>query len=162
MVKHCGTRGCEHFKNMRWPLVQTYGLELTSETRSSIHAAKMSSHTESRGQVVSLSSGSRYSISAMLAPAFGPPLPPVSLPRAAVRGGRRHLVRPVRRARARARRPRGAMLAISGFQSTAPAARRGAKLFINIRPVGRKLDNFFANFLNPQSAVRFPRTISRF
>ena len=146
MVKHCGTRGCEHFKNMRWPLVQTYGLELTSETRSSIHAAKMSSHTESRGQVVSLSSGSRYSISAMLAPAFSEnerspiwaPLPPVSLPRTAVRGGRRHLVRPVRRARARARRPRGAMLAISGFQSTAPAARRGAKLFINIRPMGRK------------------------
>ena len=29
--------------------------------------------------------------------------------------------------RARARRPRGAMLAISGFQSTAPAARRGEK-----------------------------------
>ena len=104
MVKHCGTRGCEHFKNMRWPLVQTYGLELTSETRSSIHAAKMSSHTESRGQVVSLSSGSRYSISAMLAPAFGPPLPPVSLPRAAVRGGA-PTPRATRTARARACSP---------------------------------------------------------
>ena len=32
--------------------------------------------------------------------------------------------------RARARRPRGAMLAISGFQSTAPAARRGEKCIL--------------------------------
>ena len=42
--------------------------------------------------------------------------------------------------RARARRPRGAMLAISGFQSTAPAARRGEKCdlvrFISVILVG--------------------------
>ena len=45
------------------------GMISPSETQSSIYTAKLSSHTESRGQVVSLSSGSCYSISAiMLAP----------------------------------------------------------------------------------------------
>ena len=95
----------------------------------------MSSHTEFRAQLVSLSPGSYYSISAMLEPRvlkneWDPPSAP--------RSPARHSVPGCRAAasdascdpygpRARARRPRWAMLAISGFQSTAPAARRGEK-----------------------------------
>ena len=104
-----------------------------SATRSSILTADMSSHTEFRAQLVSLSPGSYYSISAMLEPRVfekrvGSSVGP--------RSPARHSVPGCRAAasdascdpygpRARARRPRGAMLAISGFQSTAPAARRG-------------------------------------
>ena len=89
--------------------------------------ADMSSHTEFRAQFGSLSPGSYYSISAMLEPRvlkneWDPPSAP--------RSPARHSVPGCRAAasdascdpygpRARARRPRGAMLAISGFQSTA-------------------------------------------
>ena len=57
---------------------------------------------------------------------LAPLSPLVSLPRAAARGGADASCDPYG-ARARARRPRGAILAVSGFQSTAPAARRGEK-----------------------------------
>ena len=106
-----------------------------SATRGSFYTADISSHTEFRAQVVSLTPGSYYSISAMLEPRvlkneWDPPSAP--------RSPARHIVPGCRAAasdasfdpygpRARARRPRGAMLAISGFQSTAPAARRGEK-----------------------------------
>ena len=100
--------------------------------------ADMSSHTEFRAQLVSLSPGSYYSISAILVPrvfekragfSFGP------------RSPARHSVPGCRAAASdascdpygpRARRPRGAMLAISGFQSTAPAARRGEKCVFSV------------------------------
>ena len=101
---------------------------------------KMSSHTESRGQVVSLSSGSRYSISA-LAPRLSPPSARLTAPGSRA-GGRRHCA--TRTARARARRPRGAMLSQDfSLRRPLPGA---AKLFINIRPVGRNLDNFSPYF----------------
>ena len=54
--------------------------------------------------------------------------------------------------RARARRPRGAMLAISGFQSTAPAARRGEKW--DVRTVLNKVIN---NIMQQFISVAIPR-----
>ena len=104
------------------------GMISPSATRSAIYTANTSSQAESRGQVFSLSSGSCYSISAMLAPRVfenerSPPWPPRPARHSAPgsRAGASDA------SRARARRPRGAMLAILGFQSTAPAARRGEK-----------------------------------
>ncbi len=78
------------------------GIISPSATRSSIYTADMSSHTEFRAQLVSLSPGSYYSISAMLAFLKNerilrrPPLPRPSQRPGSPRGGLQRIMRPVR------------------------------------------------------------------